>query len=51
MWFLAYVPSVGGFDSITLLFSDHTSDIGVLENNMITLLKSWMKDTQEPDIK
>jgi hypothetical protein len=37
---LARVPSVRNFDSITLLFSDHTLDIGVKENNGVTLSKS-----------
>jgi hypothetical protein len=34
------VPSVHDLDSITSLFSDHMSDIGVPENNKVTLLKS-----------
>jgi hypothetical protein len=42
---LARVPSVHNFDSITLLFSDHTPDIGVMENNRVTLLKSRMEGT------
>jgi hypothetical protein len=38
--FLDCVPSVRNFDSITLLFSDHTLNIGVKENNGVTLSKS-----------
>jgi hypothetical protein len=37
---LARVPSIRNFDSITLLFSNHTLDIGVKENNRVTLSKS-----------
>jgi hypothetical protein len=37
---LAPVSSVCNFDSITLLFSDHMFDIGVKENNGVTLSKS-----------
>jgi hypothetical protein len=37
---LAHVPSIHNFDSITLLFSDHMLDIGVKENNGVTLSKS-----------
>jgi hypothetical protein len=37
---LSHVPSVHNFDNITLLFSDHTLDIGVNENNGVTLSKS-----------
>ena len=37
---------VHNFGSVTLLFSDHTPNISVSENNKFTLLKSWMKDTQ-----
>jgi hypothetical protein len=37
---LARVPSVRNFDSIILLFFDHTLDIGVKENNGVTLSKS-----------
>jgi cell shape-determining protein MreC len=33
---LARVPSVRNFDSITLLFSDHTLDISVKENNGVS---------------
>jgi hypothetical protein len=43
---LARVPSIHNFDSITLLFSDHTLDIGVKENNGVTLSKSRMKGTR-----
>jgi hypothetical protein len=43
---LARVPSIRDFDSITPLFSNHTSDIGVTENNRVTLSKSRMEDTQ-----
>jgi hypothetical protein len=37
---LAHVPSVHNFDSTTLLFFDYTPNIGVTENNGVTLLKS-----------
>jgi hypothetical protein len=43
---LARVPSVCNFGSITLLFSNHTSDIGVTENNGVTFSKSWTVGTQ-----
>jgi hypothetical protein len=43
---LARVPSVHNFDSITLLFSDQTFDIGVKENNGVTLSKSRMEGTR-----
>jgi hypothetical protein len=43
---LAHVPSVHNFDSITLLFSDHTLDIGVKENKGVTLSKSQMEGTR-----
>jgi hypothetical protein len=34
---LTRVPSVRNFGSITLLFSDHTLDIGVKENNGVNI--------------
>jgi cell shape-determining protein MreC len=34
---LARVPSVRNFNSIIILFSDHMLDIGVKENNGVTL--------------
>jgi hypothetical protein len=37
---LARIPSVHNFNSITPMFSDHMLDIGVKENNGVTLLKS-----------
>jgi hypothetical protein len=39
---LSHVPFVHDFDSITMLFSNHTldTDIGVPENNRVTLSKS-----------
>jgi hypothetical protein len=37
---LARVPSVRNFDSIIPRFFDHTLDIGVKENNGVTLSKS-----------
>jgi hypothetical protein len=43
---LARVPSVRNFNSITLLSSDHTLDIGVKENNGITLSKSRTEGTR-----
>jgi hypothetical protein len=43
---LARVPVIRDFDSITLLFSDHTLDIGVKENNGVTLSKSRMEGTR-----
>jgi hypothetical protein len=43
----SHVSSVHDFGSITPLFFDHMPNIGVMENNRITLLKSRMKDTQE----
>jgi cell shape-determining protein MreC len=42
---LACVRFVHNFDSITLLFSDHTLNIGVKENNGVTGLKSGMEVT------
>jgi hypothetical protein len=42
---LARVPSIRNFDSIILLFSDHTPDIGVTENNGVTLSKSRTEGT------
>jgi hypothetical protein len=42
---LARVPVIRDFDSITLLFSDHTLDIGVKENSGVTLSKSRMEGT------
>jgi hypothetical protein len=42
---LARVPFIHDFDSITLLFSDHTLNIGVKENNGVMLSKSRMKGT------
>jgi hypothetical protein len=46
------VSSVHDFISITPLFSDdHTPDIGVQENIRVTLPKSLMKDTREPDTR
>jgi hypothetical protein len=42
---LARVPSIRNFDSITLLFSDHTFDIDVTKNNVVTLSKSQMEGT------
>jgi hypothetical protein len=42
---LARVPSIRNFGSITLLFSDHTSDIDVMENNGVTLSKSRAEGT------
>jgi hypothetical protein len=43
----SHVSFVHNFDSITPLFSDHTYNIGVTENNGVTLSKLWMKDMQE----
>jgi hypothetical protein len=43
----SHVSSVRDFDSITLLSSDHTPNIGVTENNGVTLSKLQTKDTQE----
>jgi hypothetical protein len=40
----SHVSSIHDFDSITPLFSDHTPNIGVPENNGVMLLKSRMKD-------
>jgi hypothetical protein len=37
---LTRLPSIHDFDNITLLFSDHTPDTSVLENNRVTLSKS-----------
>jgi hypothetical protein len=43
---LARVPSVHNFGSITVLFFDHTSDIGVTENNGVTLSKLQTEGTR-----
>jgi hypothetical protein len=42
---LTRVPFIRNFSSITLLFSDHTSDTGVMENNRVTLSKSQTEGT------
>jgi hypothetical protein len=42
---LARIPSVRNFNSITLMFSDHMLDIGVKENNGVTLSKSRTEGT------
>jgi hypothetical protein len=42
---LSRVPFIHNFSSVTPLFSDHTSDTGVSENNRVTLSKSWTKGT------
>jgi hypothetical protein len=50
----SHVSSVHDFDSITQHFFVHTPNIGVPENNGVTLPKPRMKDTQElvpPDNK
>jgi hypothetical protein len=44
----SHVSSVCDFGSITLLFSDHTPNINVSENNGVTLSKPQMKDIQAP---
>jgi hypothetical protein len=44
----SHVSSVRDFSSITSLFSDHTPNISVPENNRVTLSKPRTKDTQEP---
>jgi hypothetical protein len=41
----SHVSSVRDFGSITPLFSDHTPNISVPENNRVTLPQSRMKDT------
>jgi hypothetical protein len=43
----SHVSSVYDFDSITPLFSNHTSIIGAPENDGVTLPKPQMKNTQE----
>jgi hypothetical protein len=43
---LARVPFICNFDNITLMFSDHTPDIGGTENNRVTLSKSRMEGTR-----
>jgi hypothetical protein len=43
---LVRVPSVRNLDSITLLIYDHMLDIGVKENNGVTLSKSLMEGTR-----
>jgi hypothetical protein len=43
----SHVSSVRDFSSITPLFFDHTSNIGVMDNNGDTLPKPQMKDTQD----
>jgi hypothetical protein len=43
----SHVSSVHDFSSITLLFSDHTPNIDVTENNGVMLPKPRMKGTQE----
>jgi hypothetical protein len=44
----SHVSSVHDFRSITPLLSNHMPNVGVLENNRITLSKPRIKDTQEP---
>jgi hypothetical protein len=43
----SHVSSVHDFDRITLLFSDHTSNISVTENNGVTPPKPRTTDTPE----
>jgi hypothetical protein len=43
----SHVSFIHDFGSITLLFSDHMPNIGVTENNGVTLSKPQMKYTQE----
>jgi hypothetical protein len=43
----SHVSFVREFGSITPLFSDHTPNIAVLENNGLMLLKPRTKHTQE----
>jgi hypothetical protein len=45
----SHVSSVQDFSSITLLFSEHTLDTSVPENNRVTLSKSRMEDTRESE--
>jgi hypothetical protein len=44
---LARVPSIHDFDIITPLFSDHTPNTDVLENNRVTLQKSRTEGTRD----
>jgi hypothetical protein len=48
--FLARVPPVCDFGSITLLFSGQMPDTVVLENNRVTLLKS-QTEVHEAEIR
>jgi hypothetical protein len=41
----SHISSIHDFGSITPLFSDHTPNIGVWENNGITLPKPRTEDT------
>jgi hypothetical protein len=42
----SHVPFIRNFGSITPLFSDHMPNIGLMDNNGVTLLKPGTKDTQ-----
>jgi hypothetical protein len=41
------MSSVRDFGTITPLLTDHVTNIDVMENSGVTLLKPRMKDTQE----
>jgi hypothetical protein len=50
VWFSSSrVSSIRDFDSITLLFFEHTPDTSVSENNRVTLSKSRTEDTRESE--
>jgi hypothetical protein len=44
---LSRVPFIHDFDSMTLLFSNHTFVTGVPENNRVTLSKSQIEGTRD----